>query len=156
MVLTTAQFHLIKPGLSFCIDSNPTSVMSEIHNGENIWQWSLTLKPPFWINHFANKNKKQTKKINHHYQTLTCSTFAFSSKKHFWFSILYKITGELFTANLISYFIFFLLIIFFSFLISYFISYFLCWFFRTKILFMHMRQSIKIDIMYNVHAQCLQ
>ena len=118
VVLTTAQFHLIKPGLSFCIDSNPTSVMSEIRNGENIWQWSLTLKPLCWINHFANKNKKQTKKINHHYQTLTCSTFAFSSKKHFWFSILYKMTGELFTANLISYFVFFVNYIF---LFSYFL-----------------------------------
>ena len=62
-------------------------------------------------------------------------------------------TGELFTANLISYFVFFVNYIF---LFSYFNFSFFVLVFRTTILFMRMRPSIKIDIMYNVHAQCLQ
>ena len=41
VVLTSAQFHSIKPGLRFWVDLNPACVVSEIRNGENI----LTMVP---------------------------------------------------------------------------------------------------------------
>ena len=32
--------HSTKPELRFCAGSNPACGMSEIHDGENLWQWS--------------------------------------------------------------------------------------------------------------------
>ena len=40
MDITVAQLHSIKPEVRFCAGSNPTYSMSEICNGENLWQWS--------------------------------------------------------------------------------------------------------------------
>ena len=36
----TAQLHSTKPELRFCAGSNPARGMSEIHDGEDLWQWS--------------------------------------------------------------------------------------------------------------------
>lgn len=40
MVVTTAQFHLIKPELRVCAGLNPAYSMSEISNCEDLQQWS--------------------------------------------------------------------------------------------------------------------
>ena len=40
VVITTAQLHSTKPGLRFCAGSNPARGVFEIHNGEDLWQWS--------------------------------------------------------------------------------------------------------------------
>ena len=40
VVITTAQLHPTKPELSFCAGSNPACSMSEIWDGEDLWQWS--------------------------------------------------------------------------------------------------------------------
>ena len=40
VVITTAQLHSTKPKLRFCAGSNPARCMSEIRNGEDLWQWS--------------------------------------------------------------------------------------------------------------------
>ena len=38
--ITTEQLHLTKPQLRFCRGSNPARSMSEIRDGEDLWQWS--------------------------------------------------------------------------------------------------------------------
>ena len=40
VVITTAQLHSTKPEIRFCAVSNPARDVSEIRNGENVWQWS--------------------------------------------------------------------------------------------------------------------
>ena len=40
VVITTAQLHSTKPELRFCTGSNPAWSVSEIHDGEDLWQWS--------------------------------------------------------------------------------------------------------------------
>ena len=40
MVITTAQLHSSKPELRFCAGSNPARGVSEIRDGEDLWQWS--------------------------------------------------------------------------------------------------------------------
>ena len=40
VVITTAQLHSTKPELRFCAGSNPVHGVSEIRDGENLWQWS--------------------------------------------------------------------------------------------------------------------
>ena len=40
VAVTTAQLHSTKPELRFCASSNPARSVSEIRNGENLWQWS--------------------------------------------------------------------------------------------------------------------
>ena len=40
VVITTAQLHSTKPGLKFCAGSNPACGVSEIRDGEDLWQWS--------------------------------------------------------------------------------------------------------------------
>ena len=40
MVITTAQFHSTEPKLRFCAGSNPACGVSEIRDGEDLWQWS--------------------------------------------------------------------------------------------------------------------
>ena len=37
---TTAQLHSTKPELRFCAGSNPARGVSEIRDGEDLWQWS--------------------------------------------------------------------------------------------------------------------
>ena len=39
-VITTAQLHSTKPELRFCAGSNPACSVSEIRDGEDLWQWS--------------------------------------------------------------------------------------------------------------------
>ena len=38
--VTTAQLHSTKPEFRFCASSNPALGVSEIHDGEDLWQWS--------------------------------------------------------------------------------------------------------------------
>ena len=40
VVITTAQLHSTKPELRFCAGSNPARSVSEIRDGEDLWQWS--------------------------------------------------------------------------------------------------------------------
>ena len=40
VVITTAQLHSTKSELKFCAGSNLARSMSEIRDGENLWQWS--------------------------------------------------------------------------------------------------------------------
>ena len=40
VVITTAQLHSIKPELGFCAGSNSARGVSEIRDGEDLWQWS--------------------------------------------------------------------------------------------------------------------
>ena len=40
VVITTAQLHLIKPQFRFSAGSNPARSVSEIRDGEDLWQWS--------------------------------------------------------------------------------------------------------------------
>ena len=40
VVITTAQVHSTKPELRFCAGSNPACRVSEIRDGEDLWQWS--------------------------------------------------------------------------------------------------------------------
>ena len=40
VIITTAQLHSKKPELRFCPDSNLARGMSDIHDGEDFWQWS--------------------------------------------------------------------------------------------------------------------
>ena len=39
VAITTAQLHSTKPELRLCASSNPARSVSEIRNGENLWQW---------------------------------------------------------------------------------------------------------------------
>ena len=39
-VITTVQLHSTKPELRFCACSNPDRGVSEIQDGEDLWQWS--------------------------------------------------------------------------------------------------------------------
>ena len=46
VVITTAQLHSTKPELRFCAGSNPARGVSEIYDGEDLWQWSrLKIRP---------------------------------------------------------------------------------------------------------------
>ena len=40
VVITTGQLHSTKPELRFCAGSNPARNVSEICDGEDLWQWS--------------------------------------------------------------------------------------------------------------------
>ena len=40
VIITTAQLHLSKPELRFCAGSNPARGVSEIRDGQDLWQWS--------------------------------------------------------------------------------------------------------------------
>ena len=40
VVITTAQLHSTKSELRFCAGSNPARGVSEIRDGEDLWQWS--------------------------------------------------------------------------------------------------------------------
>ena len=40
VVIATAQLRSTKPELKFCAGSNPACGVSEIRNGEDLWQWS--------------------------------------------------------------------------------------------------------------------
>ena len=39
VVIATTQLHSTKPELMFCAGSNPARGVSEIRDGENLWQW---------------------------------------------------------------------------------------------------------------------
>ena len=67
MVITTAQLHSTKPELWFCAGSNPARNVSEIRNGEDLWQLSrleIMLKGLSSVNH-------TTKTIHHHHRAST-------------------------------------------------------------------------------------
>ena len=40
MVITTAQLHSTKPELRLCAGSSTVCGVSEIRDGEDLWQWS--------------------------------------------------------------------------------------------------------------------
>ena len=82
VVMTTAQLHSAKLELRTCTGLNPARGVSEICDGEDLWQWSqleITLKLLSLVNH--------TKKIiNHHhlYHIWACThifTIQFSSSR---------------------------------------------------------------------------
>ena len=67
VVITATQFHLTKPELRSCAGSNPTRGVSEICDGENIWECSrleIRRKRLSLINH-------SSKAIHHHYHHQT-------------------------------------------------------------------------------------
>ena len=39
VVITTSQLHSTKPEFRFCAASNPAHGVSEIRDGEDLWQW---------------------------------------------------------------------------------------------------------------------
>ena len=39
LIVIIAQLHSTKPELTFCAGLNPARDMSEISDGENLWQW---------------------------------------------------------------------------------------------------------------------
>ena len=62
VVITTAQHHSTKPELRFFAGANPARGMSEIRNGEDLWQW---LRLEIRLNAFRRFNHI-TKTIHHH------------------------------------------------------------------------------------------
>ena len=63
MVITTAQLHSTKPELRFCAGSNPAHGVSEIRDGEDLWQWSrLEIR----LNAFRRSTTPQKQFIIHH------------------------------------------------------------------------------------------
>ena len=60
VVITTAQLHSTKSEIRFCTRSNPVHGVSEIRNGENLWQWS-----PLEIR--LNVFRRPTVPQNHHH-----------------------------------------------------------------------------------------
>ena len=64
--ITTPQLHSSESGLRFCAGSNPARRVSEIHDGEDLWQWS---RMEIRLNAFRRstipqKNPKKTNKQN--------------------------------------------------------------------------------------------
>ena len=59
VIITTTKLRSTKPKLRFCAVSNPTRGVSEIRNGEDLWQWSGHI-----FYHIMNKKKKKKKKKN--------------------------------------------------------------------------------------------
>ena len=46
MAITTAQLHSTKPEHRFCTGSNPACGVLEIHDSQDLWQWSwLEIRP---------------------------------------------------------------------------------------------------------------
>ena len=62
VVITTAQLHSPKPELSFCAGSNPARGVSEIREGEDLWQWSR-----LEIRLRLSSVNDTTKTIHHHH-----------------------------------------------------------------------------------------
>ena len=61
VLITTAQLHSTKPELRFCAGSNPARGVSEIRDGENLWQWSrLEIK----LDAFRRSTKPQNQFIS--------------------------------------------------------------------------------------------
>ena len=52
----TAKFHTTKPEVRFCASSDLARCLSEVCDGENLWQWSqlkIRHKRLFWASHCA-------------------------------------------------------------------------------------------------------
>ena len=64
VVIATAKLYSTKPELRFCTGSNPACGVSEIHDGEDLWQWSRLAKYLLSVNH-------TTKTIHHHYHPVS-------------------------------------------------------------------------------------
>ena len=63
MIITTAQLYS-KPELRFYTGSNPARDVSEIHDGENLWQWSrLEIR----LNAFRRSTIPQKHHHHHHH-----------------------------------------------------------------------------------------
>ena len=60
VVNTTAQFHSTKLELRFCVGSNPVHGVSEIHYGEDLWQWS-------WLERRLNTFRRSTIQFKNFY-----------------------------------------------------------------------------------------
>ena len=68
VVITTAQFHSSKPELRFCAGSHPARGVSEIRDGEDLWQWSrLEIRLRLLSVNHTTKNFI----IIHHHHSLT-------------------------------------------------------------------------------------
>ena len=61
--ITTAQLHSTKPEVRFCTDTNPASDVSEIRDGDDIWQ-SPQLKISL-NTFFCNNTTKTTHHLHH-------------------------------------------------------------------------------------------
>ena len=59
--ITAAQLHSVKPELRFGASSNPAHGVSEIRDGENLWQWS-----PLEIRLNANHTAKTIYHLHHY------------------------------------------------------------------------------------------
>ena len=77
MVIATALLHSAKPELRIYAGPEPARGVSEIHNGEDLWQCSQL------ANHLSSVNHT-TKTIHHHHQNTgahqTCSLKKYISK----------------------------------------------------------------------------
>ena len=65
VVITTAQLHSTKPELRFCAGSNPARGVSEIRDGEDLWQWSrleIKLNAFRWSTIPQNKSSSSSSK----------------------------------------------------------------------------------------------
>ena len=62
VVITTAQLHSSRPEQRFYAGSNPARGVSEIRDGEDLWQWS---QPEIRL-HLSSVNRT-TKTIHHHH-----------------------------------------------------------------------------------------
>ena len=73
VVITNAQLHSTKPELRFCTGSNPAHGVSEIRDGEDLWQWSqLEIRlNALLVNH--------TTKTIHHYHLFPYICWWYSS-----------------------------------------------------------------------------
>ena len=62
VVIAAAQLHPTKPELRFCAGSSPACGVSEIRDGEHLWQWSqLEIR----LNTFCQLTIPQNNSIHH-------------------------------------------------------------------------------------------
>ena len=80
MVITTAQLHSTKPEIRLCASSNPVCGMSEICNGEDLWQWSLLEKKAESYSPFNNATKTIHHHHHHHFSSVSSAIYILSAK----------------------------------------------------------------------------
>ena len=80
VVITTAQLHATKSELRFCAGSNPVRGVSEIYDGENLWQW---FRLEIMRKHLSSVNHT-TKTILHHQGTISFRILQFRKRISEW------------------------------------------------------------------------
>ena len=97
MVITTAQLHSIKPELRFCASLNLAHDVSEIRDGEDLWQCSRleiklntfrrsTIPQKQFKNHLCNSQQQTDLKSNASKCCYQCSNF---TSLRWWCGLLY-------------------------------------------------------------------